>query len=112
MNSLNQETLDMALHGIMAESTERKKYNKQKMNEPKTIKLTGVFPKTFRVSKCESGRADCNFEYTDKKKKVFFEVCLHGAIELHEHFLGLGYTELAPKLEFPTWHPNYRNLKL
>ena len=47
-------------------------------------------------------------QYTDKKKKVFFEVSLHGAIELHEHFTELGYTELAPKVEFPTWHPNYK----
>ena len=44
------------------------------MNEPKTIKLTGVFPKTFRVSKCETGRNDCNFEYTDEKKKVLFTI--------------------------------------
>ncbi len=74
------------------------------MNETPTVKLTGVFPKTFRVSKCETGRADCCFEYTDEKKEVFFEVSLHGAISLHEHFTELGYTELAPKLEFPTWH--------
>ena len=95
----------MALHGFMTESTERKKYNKQKMNnETPTVKLTGVFPKTFRVTKCETGRADCCFEYTDEKKQVFFEVCLHGAVSLHEHFTELGYTELAPKLEFPTWH--------
>ena len=108
MTSLNQETLDMVLHGSMSETTERKKYNKQEMNETPTVKLTGVFPKTFRVTKCETGRADCNFEFTDDKKQVFFEVCLHGAIELHEHFTELGYTELAPKLEFPTWHPNYK----
>ena len=99
----------MALHGSMTETTERKKYNKQKMNnETPTVKLTGVFPKTFRVTKCESGRNDCNFEYSDEKKQVFFEICLHGAYELHEHFTELGYTELAPKVEFPTWHPNYR----
>lgn len=92
--------------GSINKQTENK--NKQKMNEPKTIKLTGVFPKTFRATKCETGRADCCFEYTDEKKKVFFEVSLHGAIELHEHFTELGYTELAPKVEFPTWHPNYK----
>lgn len=68
------------------------------MNKTPTIKLTGVFPKTFRVTKCESGRNDCNFEYTDEKKEVFFEVCLHGAVELREHFLKLGYAELAPKM--------------
>ena len=78
------------------------------MNKTPTVKLTGVFPKTFRVSKCETGRADCCFEYTDEKKKVFFEVSLHGAIELHEHFTELGYTELAAKGEVPTLHRNYR----
>jgi len=88
--------------GSINKQTENK--NKEKMNEAPTVKLTGVFPKTFRVTKCETGRADCCFEYTDEKKKVFFEVGLHGAIELHEHFTELGYTELAPKLEFPTWH--------
>ena len=62
----------MALHGFTTETTERKKYNKQKMNKTPTVKLTGVFPKTFRATKCETGRADCCFEYTDEKKKVFF----------------------------------------
>ena len=70
----------MVPHGSMTESTERKKYNKQEMNETPTVKLTEVFPKTFRITKCESDRADCYFEYTDEKKKVFFEVSLHGAI--------------------------------
>ena len=37
------------------------------MDKTPTVKLTGVFPKTFRVTKCETGRADCCFEYTDKK---------------------------------------------
>ena len=39
------------------------------MNETPTVKLTGVFPKTFRVTKCESDRADCYFEFTDGEKK-------------------------------------------
>jgi hypothetical protein len=108
MNSLNQETLDTVPHGSTTETTERKKYNKQKMNKTPTVKLTGVFPKTFRVTKCESDRADCYFEFTDDNKKHWFQICLHGAITLHEHFTELGYTELTPKVEFPTWHPNYR----
>ena len=77
------------------------------MNETPTVKLTGVFPKTFRVTQCETGRAECCFEYTDGKKQVFFEICKHGAFSLHEHFTELGYTELAPKLEFPSWHRNH-----
>jgi hypothetical protein len=77
-------------------------------NETPTVKLTGVFNKTFRVTKCETGRADCCFEYTEDDEINFFEVCLHGAVCLHEHFTKDGFTELAPKLEFPSWHPNYK----
>jgi len=89
-------------------------------NETPKIKLTGVFPKTFRVYKrtqsnlgsrkqfvgISAGIFDlptndsglCCFEYTDDKKEVMFQVSLHGAVELREHFLKLGYTELAPKM--------------
>ena len=99
----------MALHGFTTETTERKKYNKQKMNnETPTVKLTEVFPKTFRITKCESDRADCYFEYSDNNKKHWFQICLHGAITLHEHFTELGYAELEPKVKFPSWHIDRR----
>jgi|TARA_B100001093_G_scaffold474106_1_gene498539 hypothetical protein len=73
-------------------------------DETPKIKLTGVFPKTFRVRKLYNLKSKtfsatvCRFEYTDDKKEVMFQVSLHGAVELREHFLKLGYTELAPKM--------------
>jgi hypothetical protein len=70
--------------------------------------LTEVFPKTFRITKCESGRADCYFEYSDNNKKHWFTICLHGAITLHGHFTELGYAELEPKVKFPSWHIDRR----
>jgi hypothetical protein len=63
-----------------------------------TIEVTGVSPKTFRVYKRIHFAGLCSFEYTDDKKEVMFQVSLHGAVELREHFLKLGYTELAPKI--------------
>ena len=76
-------------------------------NETPTIKLTGVFPKTFRAYKRIQSNQSVGvtndsglfcFEYTDDEKEVMFQVSLHGAVELREHFLKLGYTELAPKM--------------
>ena len=97
MNSGLGETWSRQI--ILGLQKETKENKRTKMNETPTVKLTGVFPKTFRATKCETGRADCRFEYTDEKKQVMFQVSLHGAVELREHFLELGYTELAPKMK-------------
>lgn len=78
------------------------------MKTPPVIELTKVFPKTFRAYKwvqsnpvgvITNDSGFFYFEYTDDKKEVMFQVSLHGAVELREHFLKLGYTELAPKMK-------------
>jgi hypothetical protein len=99
MNSLNQETLDTALHGSMTETTERKKYNKQKMNEPKIIKLTGHFNKTFSVKKEEKGYKGLEYsiEWDFDKEQTRIPISTHGATKLADTFRKLGFTQIHPK---------------
>ena len=63
--------------------------------------------KSFKITECKTGRTDCFFEFTSPcgKNWTGFEVSLHGAVALWEHFIDLGYSELEPKLEFAEWHP-------
>jgi len=70
------------------------------MTEKKTPKIVSnkTFNNTFRITKCQTGRADACVEYTERGKQVKFETCLHGAIELRDHFLSLDYAELEPKM--------------
>jgi hypothetical protein len=83
----------------MTETTERKKYNKQKMNEPKIIKLTGHFNKTFSVKKEEKGYKGLEYsiEWDFDKEQTRIPISTHGATKLADTFRKLGFTQIHPK---------------
>ena len=93
----------MVLPGSMKEKKGKKKYNKHKMNETPTIKLTGHFDKTFSVQREEPEFSYKGLEYSIEwdfdKKKTRIPLSLHGAKELTEVFEKFGFTQINRKIK-------------